>query len=230
MACDSLSGCSPARALHIGGQALLVRELVEMGAQRDGGDGTQLGGHVRAMRRRAARRSSGGPRRAPRAAGARAARRCSMYCVELRARLPDRRARDPGRGPRGRARAACAGRRDRPASAPAVGSDEHAAFAEHRVAREARPVADQREVIGGMPGVETAIEGPEAGPFGELHVDLAPSARPAARGAARVSGESLGVIGVVVGQRDAAEPAARVDAPRAGARGAPSSAGPGSTT
>ena len=73
----------------------------------------------------------------------------------------------------------------------AIGSDEHAAFAEHRVSREARPVADQREVIGSVSGRGERLKGPKASPFGELHVDLATSACKRRRSAFEQSVEHL---------------------------------------
>ena len=92
-----------------------------------------------------------------------------------------------------------------------VGGDEDAAFAEHRVAGEAHPAGDQREVIGGVAGRGEGHERPEASPLGELHVDLAPP-RGQRRGTPLAqSADPLGVVGVVVRERDAAEPAARVD-------------------
>ena len=112
-----------------------------------------------------------------------------------------------------------------------VGADEDAAVAEHGVAGEARPVGDQREVVGRVAGSGDRLEGAEANAFGERHVDLAAPGRDRRRVALRAAPPTrLGVVGVVVGERDAAEPAARVDRRQRARSRCASSAGPGSTT
>ena len=90
------------------------------------------------------------------------------------------------------------------------GRDEDAAGAEHRVARAARAARDEREVVG-----RVAVHG-----HGEQRAEALAVSKPrvgvlegrggdrhAARRVAQAHGE-VGVVGVVVGQRDAADPAA----------------------
>ena len=92
-----------------------------------------------------------------------------------------------------------------------IGGDEHAAFAEHRVAGETRPAADQREVIGCVSGCGEGLERPEASPVEKLHIDLPPPGGQRGRSPLTQCADPLGVIGVIVGERDAAETAASVD-------------------
>ena len=90
------------------------------------------------------------------------------------------------------------------------------------------PPATSAKWSGAWPGVETASKGPKRTPSRELHVDPAAPGRERRR-VAREQRGGLGVVGVVVGQRDAAEPAALVDRGEH-AREVLLERGPGSTT
>ena len=94
---------------------------------------------------------------------------------------------------------------------PGVGGDEDAAFAEHRVAGEAHAAIDQREVIGGVTGRGERLQTARSEHRRRAHVDLAPPRRQR-RGTPLAQGlDPLGVVDVVVRERDPAEPATRVD-------------------
>ena len=84
--------CSPNGSggpLHAGGQQPLILELVEVRAQRDGGDGAQLGGHVRprGVEQLGGRAAPRGERRQQQPLALQA---MIDVLVELRAGIPDR--------------------------------------------------------------------------------------------------------------------------------------------
>ena len=90
-----------------------------------------------------------------------------------------------------------------------------------------RPGAAEREVVGSVAGGRERLERPDPRPVGQEHVDLAAGGRQ--RGVREPPADRrnrLGVIGVVVSQRDPAEAAARLDLGDSASR-CSSSAGPG---
>ena len=91
----------------------------------------------------------------------------------------------------------------------AVRRDEHAALAEHRVAREGGVAGDEHEVVGGMPGHVQDRERPEAVAVGQDDVGGVahrPDRRVAERRPQRP--DACDVIRMVVRERDAARTAA----------------------
>ena len=90
-----------------------------------------------------------------------------------------------------------------------VRSDEHASLAEHRVAGERDVAADEREVVGRVTGREHGLQWTEPLSLAEHDVDgTAPGGDRDARQARPKARDARAVIGMIVRQRDAAEPSA----------------------
>ena len=113
-----------------------------------------------------------------------------------------------------------------------IGRDEHASLAEHRVARERRRRrGHERQVIRRVTGRGHDLERPERIAFAEHDVHLAAGPRQLRAGVASAHGrDGLGVIGVVVGERDAAQAASPLELGQTEPRRARPAAGPGSTS
>ena len=131
--------------------------------------------------------------------------------LELRVRVPHRRAVAGAQDIEVIAHAQALERAQVARHRAGFGADEHAARAEHRVAGEARAGAHEREVVGGVPRRRDSLERPEADALGERHVRLAAARRQRRRMALAQRRDRLGVVVVVVRERDPAESAALLD-------------------
>ena len=188
------------------GQPPLLVELVEVRGERDGRRQAQDRRARRPRRGRAARRPCAARRRARRPARRSRSRRCARYSPSFAAGSstsgPVARA-DQRRAERAQAleRGQIAAQRAR------VGRDEDAALPEHRVAGEARAPATKARWSGAWPGSRRRQRA-EGVAVAEAHVARSQPRRPPARAARSRSATAPGVVRVVVGERDAADPAA----------------------
>ena len=157
--------------------------------------------------------------------------RWSMYCVELGGRVVDRRTM-PGAQQRQLALAQPAQRRQVGGQRARIGGDEHAPLAQHRVAGEARR---RRSRTRGGRARARAWPRPPADrtrcrPTGSTSTSPRAAGRPGLGNRAAHRGHRLGVVGVVVGERDPAEPATALDLGGHGFDVLVGSRGPGSTS
>ena len=95
---------------------------------------------------------------------------------------------------------------------PGVGRDEHASFAEHRVAGQSHVADDIREVVRRVAGGRDRFERPHPACVGKQYVDVSAGRRQRRPRKPRPHRQHrLGVVGVVVGQDDPAQTTAALD-------------------
>ena len=196
--------------LHPVGQPALVGELVQMRRQRHGRGRPQRGG---ASSQTSSSSSSTLRLPASSAASSRRSRssRWAMYSSSLAAGSSTG---GPWPGPSAEQPAPAQLRQavEVGGQRAGVGRDEHASLAEHGVAGQSHVADHEREVIRRVARGRDRVERADAAPVGQQHVDVAASRRQRrAREPLAHRRHRLGVVGVVVGQRDPAEPAAALD-------------------
>ena len=99
-----------------------------------------------------------------------------------------------------------------PGQGPGIGRDEHAALSQHRVAGQARAAHDERHVVRGVARGAHHLQWPELAPVAQQAVDVAASRRQRRMGEPfSHRGHRAGMVAVIVGESDPAQPAPPLD-------------------